>query len=99
MAINADSSAKLERHQGIAFDEDGRSGGQKREEAPRNPQGRGGGLSPAWVPRRERGCHCARVADDEGEPLLLLPKQGRDPLFLPRLLGEPAAGPFGTNRG
>ena len=65
--------------------------GQRRP-AHRHPEERRGRLPPARLSRRQRRRDRQRAGDDQGQPLLLLPQQGRDPLCLPRLLARRAAG-------
>src|SRR6059036_2608738 len=54
----------------------------------RDPEERGRGLPPPRLPRRQRRRDRGRAPHDEGQPLLLLPQQGGDPLLLPRLLAR-----------
>ena len=57
-----------------------------------DPQERGRGVPPPRLPRRDRRADRRRAPHEEGEPLLLLQEQGRDPLRLPPVLARPAAG-------
>src|SRR5262245_30802869 len=52
----------------------------------RDPEERGRGVPPPRLPRRHDAGDRRQPEDDEGQPLLLLPEQGGDPLLLPRLL-------------
>ena len=64
----------------------------QRGHAGRDPEERRRGVPQARLPRRDGRADRRRAADEEGQPLLLLPQQGRDPLRLPRVLARSAAG-------